>query len=268
MTLAVPEQEVIREGEAWTTRYRVPLSTEQWNAQISLLTGMAAAKLMLDAGYGVLRTQPQPSERALARLRRQAHALGLNWPAETSYADFVRELDPGVAVQAALLDAAAEVGRGADYTAFDGAPPPEPEHFAIAAPYAHATAPLRRVQDRYVTECCLAACSGSSPPDWVRAALPGLPKEMEAGARRAHAVERGVVDLVEAVLLSGREGERFDAVVIDDQLVQLREPPVRAELAEGCPAPGSEVVVRLERADPATRTVTFAVASPTGSPRS
>ena len=261
VSLAVPEQEVVREGEAWTTRFRVPLSTEQWNAQISLLTGMAAAKLMLDAGYGVLRTQPRPSERAFARLRRQAHVLGADWPAKTSYADFVRGLDPTAPTQAALLDAAAEVGRGANYTAFDGAPPPEPEHFAIAAPYAHATAPLRRVQDRYVTECCLAACSGSSPPDWVRAALPGLPKEMEAGARRAHAVERGVVDLVEAVLLSGREGERFDAVVIDDQLVQLREPPVRAELAAGCPAPGSEVTVRLERADPATRTVTFAVAA-------
>ena len=255
-------------GEAWTTRYRVPLSTEQWNAQISLLTGMAAAKLMLDAGYGVLRTQPQPSERALARLRRQAHAFRSTGRPRPRMRTSCVSLDPAVAVQAALLDAAAEVGRGADYTAFDGASPPEPQHFAIAAPYAHATAPLRRVQDRYVTECCLAACSGNSPPDWVRAALPGLPKEMEAGARRAHAVERGVVDLVEAVLLSGREGERFDAVVIDDQLVQLREPPVRAELAEGCPAPGSEVVVRLERADPATRTVAFAVASPTGSPRS
>jgi exoribonuclease R len=206
----------------------------------------------------VLRTQPRPSERAFARLRHQVRALRADWPAETSYADFVRRLDPSVPAQAALLDAAAEVGHGAEYTAFDGAPPPEPEHFAIAAPYAHATAPLRRVQDRYVSECCLAACAGKSPPDWVRAALPALPKAMEAGARRANAVERGVVDLVEAVLLSGREGERFDAVVIDDQLVQVADPPVRANLTDGCPPPGSEVRVRLARADPATRTVKFA----------
>jgi hypothetical protein len=157
-----------------------------------------------------------------------------------------------------MLDAAAELSRGAGYTAFDGSPPPEPEHFAIAAPYAHATAPLRRVQDRYVTECCLAACAGTAPPDWVRTALPELPRAMEAGSRRAQAVERGVVDLVEAVLLSGREGERFEAVVIDDQLVQLRDPPVRAKLEVGCPSPGSEIAVRLERADPATRTVAFA----------
>jgi hypothetical protein len=83
---------------------------------------------------------------------------------------------------------------------------------------------------------------------------------MAAGDRRAHAVERGVVDLVEAVLLAGREGERFDAVVVDDGLVQLREPAVRARLEGGCPAPGSEVGVRLDRADPATRTVAFSLA--------
>ena len=80
VTLAVPEQEVVREGDAWTTRYRVPLPSEQFNAQVSLLTGMAAAKLMLDAGYGVLRTQPHPSEQAMRRLRRQAHALAVEWP--------------------------------------------------------------------------------------------------------------------------------------------------------------------------------------------
>ena len=260
VTLAVPEQEIVREGSAWTTRYRVPLPSEQFNAQISLMTGMAAARLMLDAGYGLLRTQPHPPEKAMRRLRRQVHALRVEWPAEMSYADFTRGLDPAVPAHAAAMDAAAELARGAGYTAFDGSPPPEPAHFAIAAPYAHATAPLRRVQDRYATECCLAACAGTAPPDWVRAALPELPKAMEAGTRRAQAVERGVVDLVEAVLLSGREGERFEAVVIDDQLVQLRDPPVRAKLEAGCPPPGTEVVVQLERADPATRTVEFATA--------
>jgi hypothetical protein len=47
-------------------------------------------------------------------------------------------------------------------------------------------------------------------------------------------------------------------VVIDDDVVQLRDPAVRAKVS-GTPAPGTEVVVRLERADPATRTVEFAV---------
>ena len=47
--------------------------------------------------------------------------------------------------------------------------------------------------------------------------------------------------------------------MIDDGLIQLRDPAVRAKLATGTPAPGTEVTVRLERADPATRTVTFSL---------
>ena len=260
--LAVPEQEVVREGAGWAVRYRAPLAAEDSNAQVSLLTGMAAARLMLDSGVGILRTQPPPDERALGRLRRQAAALRVPWPDGTSYADFVRGLDPARPEHAALMHEATGVGRGAGYTVFDGAAPRDAEHFAIAAPYAHATAPLRRLQDRYVSECCLAACAGTSAPDWVRTGLAALPKAMAAGDSRAHAVERGVVDLVEAVLLAGREGERFDAVVIDEKLVQLRDPAVRGALAGEGAEPGAEVTVRLERADPARHSGEFSVAGP------
>ena len=172
----------------------------------------------------------------------------------------MRGLDPARASHAAIMHEATGVGHGAGYTVIDGAPSDGATHFAIAAPYAHATAPLRRLQDRYVSECCLAAQAGTPPPAWVRAALAGLPAAMERGAKRARAVERGVTDLVEAVLLSGREGERFEAVVVDDGVVQLRDPAVRARLEGAAPEPGSEVTVRLERADPAARTVVFAVA--------
>src|SRR3954447_11778085 len=255
--LAVPEQEVVKEDGSWTVRYRVPLATEDHNAQISLLTGMAAAELMLRGGTGILRTQAPPSERSLARLRRQAAALGVDWPEGLAYPDFVRGLDPAVPAHAAVMHEATGVGGAAGYTAFDGAPPAIAGHFAVAADYAHATAPLRRLQDRFVSECCLAACAGAPVPDWVRTALPELPKAMSGGARRAGAVERGVVDLVEAAVLSGREGERFDAVVIDDGLVQLREPAVRGPLEDGGPPPGSEVAVRLETAGVAARKVAF-----------
>ena len=258
--LNVPEQEVVRQDGSWTVHYRVPLATEDHNAQVSLLTGMAAARLMLDAGTGILRTQTLPDERSLARLRRQARALGVEWPEGEPYPEFVRRLDPADPAHAALMHEATGVGRGAGYTAFDGEPPADAEHFAIAAPYAHATAPLRRLQDRFVSECCLAACAGAPVPGWVRAGLAALPEAMAAGGRRAGAVERGVIDLVEAVVLAGREGERFDAVVIDDRLVQLRDPAVRGKVEEGCPEPGTELSVRLERADPASRTVAFSVA--------
>src|SRR4051812_37071598 len=179
--LAVPEQEVSREGDSWTVRYRVPLESEELNAQISLLTGMAAASLMLRAGVGILRTQPPPEERALARLRRQAFALSVSWPPGMSYPEFVRSLDPRLPAHAAIMHEATGVGRGAGYTAFDGTPPTDPGHFAIAAPYAHATAPLRRLQDRYVSECCLAACAG----------VAGGGGGGGGGARRAGAVGAG-----------------------------------------------------------------------------
>jgi len=257
--LAVPEQEVVQDGGGWTVHYRVPLASEEHNAQISLLTGTAAAALMLQAGVGILRTQPPPEERALARLRRTAAALGVDWPQGRSYGEFIRGLDPAIPAHAAIMHEATGVGRGATYTPFDGVPPAETEHFAVAAPYAHATAPLRRLQDRYVSECCLAAYVGGAPPDWVRAGLEALPAAMAAGARRANAVERGFVDLVEAVVLAGREGERFDAVVIDDGLVQLGDPAVVGRLADGGPPSGRAVSVRLERADLDARTVLFAV---------
>lgn len=260
--LAVPEQEVVREGEGWTVGYRVPLPVEEHNAQVSLLTGMAAARMMLDAGAGILRVQPAPDGRSLSRLRRQARALDVEWPEGTSYPEFIRGLDPSRAAHAALLHEATGVGRGAGYLAFDGDPPRTAGrgHFSIAADYAHATAPLRRLQDRFVTECCLAAGAGEAPPGWVEAGLAALPAAMEAGERRAGIVERGVVDLVEALLLSGREGRIFEAVVIDEGLLALREPAVRARMEEGCPEPGSEVEVRLERVDVGERRVEFSPA--------
>src|SRR4051794_33489557 len=101
--LAVPEQEVVQEDGSWTVRYRVPLQTEDDNAQVSLLTGMAAARLMLGAGTGILRTQAPPSARSLARLRRQAAALGVAWPEGLDYPAFVRTLDPAVPAHAAVM---------------------------------------------------------------------------------------------------------------------------------------------------------------------
>jgi exoribonuclease R len=222
---------------------------------------MAAAALMLRAGCGILRTQPKPDERSLARPAPAGRGARHRLAARDAVRRVRPGLDPARAAHAALMHEATSVGRAAGYTPFDGAPPEDAEHFAVAAAYAHATAPLRRLQDRYVSECCLAACAGTAPPDWVRAGLAALPEAMAAGQRRANTVERGVVDLVEAVLLAGREGEVFDAVVIDDHAVQLRDPAVRGRVEPASPEPGTEVRVRLDQADPATRRVVFSVAA-------
>src|SRR3546814_6492451 len=52
--------------------------------------------------------------------------------------------------------------RGAGYVALDGGVPAHSGHSALASQYAHATAPLRRLVDRYDGETCLALCAGTS----------------------------------------------------------------------------------------------------------
>jgi len=265
VSLRLPEQEVDVAGDGFWLHYRAPFPVEDWNAQISLMTGMAAAGIMLDAGVGVLRTLPAPDQGAIDMLRRSAHALDVEWPKSLTYQAFVRDLDPATDTGAALLELSTRLLRGAGYTAFDGAPPESREHAAVAAPYAHATAPLRRLVDRYVGELCAAVCAGSDVPAWLRDGLPTLPTVMAASDHRAHALERACVDLVETVLLEPHVGETFEAAVVERNhhggTVQLRRPPVRAKCdGEALPL-GERIEVRLERADPATRSLLFAPAA-------
>ena len=73
------------------------------------------------------------------------------------YGDFVRGLDRANPRHLALIHEATALFRGAGYTAFDGEPPAQREHAAVAAPYAHVTAPLRRLVDRFGLVVCEAA---------------------------------------------------------------------------------------------------------------
>ncbi|MFI9594812.1 RNB domain-containing ribonuclease [Nonomuraea sp. NPDC052265] len=266
VTLPTPEQEVVRDDDGgYRLEFRVPLPAEAWNAQISLLTGMAAASMMLDAEIGILRVLPAPQPDDLAKVRRVAQALGVPWPEGAGYGEVVHDLDPKNPQQAAFLQESKVLLRGAGYAAFDGAPPKLAEHAAVAAPYAHVTAPLRRLVDRYATEVCLAVAAGEPVPSDVRAALPLLPDIMSATGRRAGAVDRACVDLVEAFLLRERIGQAFEAMVIDvDERrgggqVQLVEPAVIAR-CDGVLPLGERVTVRLTQADPATREVRFTLA--------
>ena len=186
--LPTPEQEVDTDGNL---TYRAQLPCKQWNAQLSLLTGMAAAKVMLDGGVGLLRTLPAPDPQSVDSLRRSALALGVAWPEGTAYGDVLSGLDPSQPAAAALLTLATRLLRGAVYTAFDGTLLELHTHSAVAAPYAHCMAPLRRLAARYVGEVCLALCAGTEIPSWARQALPALPAEM------ATAVWKGVKALRE-----------------------------------------------------------------------
>jgi exoribonuclease R len=256
VSLPTPDQEVVAGDGGYALRYRPRLPVETWNAQISLLTGIAGARVMLDGGLGLLRTMPEPVPEDVAELRRSAAALGVAWPEEMPYAARVGSLVPAVPAQAALLNLAATLMRGAGYTAFDGAPPAQAEHSAVAAPYAHVTAPLRRLADRFANEVVLALHAGREVPAWCRDSLPALPDLMVAADRRARTLEREVLDYVEAVVLAPRVGEAFDAVVVGDGVVQLADPAVRGRY-KGAAEPGTAVRVRLAEVDVAQRRVRF-----------
>ncbi|HET8681475.1 MAG TPA: RNB domain-containing ribonuclease [Micromonosporaceae bacterium] len=267
VNLPMPEQEVEADGDdggpGWRLVLRAPEPVEEYNAQISLLTGMVAAQLMLDGGVGLLRTMPAPHPDAVRRLRVAARSLRIDWPAGASVGELIATLDPAEPAVAALLDQAAELMRGAGYTAFDGPAPADPAHGAVAAPYAHVTAPLRRLADRYATEVALALHEGREVPEWARLALPKLPEVMALTDRVTSAAERGAVELTEAVLLAGRVGEEFDAAVLDvadpprsGGTVAVDHPPVRARCEGDLPL-GGRVRVRLVEADPTRRRVLF-----------
>jgi exoribonuclease R len=259
VSLPRPEQEVVDAPDGgWALEFRAPLPVEHHNAQLSLMTGMAAATMMLEAGVGVLRTMPATASEDLARLRRRALGLGVPWPEGASYPEALAALDPGRPATAAFLAAAATLFRGAAWVPFRGQPPDDVVHGAVAAPYAHVTAPLRRLVDRYGLEVCLAATAGRNPPEWVLAGLEPLRGVMGAGSQRAAAVDRACTDLVEATVLAPRVGETFDAVALDNRTVQLRSPAVVARTEDADLEPGRRLTVRLLAADPALRTVTFA----------
>lgn len=263
-SLPMPEQEVhVDDDGTYSLQFRPLLPIEDWNAQISLLTGIVSAEIMLEGKIGVLRTMPPAEQRDVDRFRRQVRALGVEWPKGTAYGDFLRTLDRTDPKHLAIIHDATTLFRGAGYEAFDGEVPAEPEQAAIAAPYAHVTAPLRRLIDRFVLVVCEALTQGHEVPGWAREALPTLPEIMDESGRLAKAVERACTDATEAAVLAHRVGEQFDAVVVDDAgkkgwQVQLTEPAVNA-IAEGSAELGSEVRVELVEADIATQQVRFRI---------
>lgn len=240
-SLNLPEQEVIAEGDTLHLQWRAPLPIEDANAQISLMTGMAAAQVMLDGGAGILRTMPPASEERIEELRQKAAALGEPWPRDVEYGEFLRGLDWAEPRHLALLNQAATLFRGASYLAFttpDEVPAEAAERTqaAIGAPYAHATAPLRRLVDRFVLLTCHHLLRGEELPAALLDALPLIPQIMKETSSRAGALGREALDIVEALAMRGYVGRELDATILSSSegtaQLQLTEPPVtlRAEV--------------------------------------
>ena len=154
-----------------------------------------------------------------------------------------------------------------------GEVPEQTVHGALAAPYAHVTAPLRRLVDRFGLVIANALENGEEVPAWVLEALPSLHGIMSESDRRANGVERDSADAVEAAVLRDAVGETFEVVVVDrvgaaargELVVKLLEPAVLTR-AGGQARLGRTVPAELIEAEIATSTVRFEVVPHRASP--
>lgn len=262
-SLNLPDEEVVITADGgYGIERRHPLPVEEWNAQLSLMTGMAAASMMLDAGVGILRTMPEPDETAFDVFRRQTQALGRPWTTG-GYGDYLRDLDRADPMTLPILEAAATLFRGAGYLVFDGAAPKDAVQAAIGAPYAHATAPLRRLVDRWSLAICLAVSNGLPAPEWARESLADLPSLMQESGQRASRLNTATVNAVEAALLTPLVGKTVSATVIELRgearaSVQLAAPAVTASAPiPADAAPGDTVTLRVTGVDIARGEIEF-----------
>ena len=260
-----PQQEVVADPASpggVRLDFRARVESEVVNSSLSLAVNLAVADLMNAAKVGLFRVMDDPEPRALAMLRRSAHALGIEWLTTESLRDLQKRMDPNNSThQKFLIDAQRSGGRAGYAVYTEGK---RPWHSAIAATYAHATAPMRRLADRYVLDLCYRLANREIVPSGLVTALDKLPEVMERAEGRGSSVERAVIDLIEAVSLQHRVGDVLDAEVVDAKgdIVQVTDPAIRARAAGLSSADEGEMIrVRIDSADPQTRKVRLTVVS-------
>ena len=119
---------------------------------------------------------------------------------------------------------------------------------------------MRRLADRYILEAALAVTNGRAVPTDAEG-FARLAKTMDSADAREGAIERAVLELAEAVLMAGREGEGFSAVVTERDergaRIQLCDLPILARVDTKAVAAGDMIQVRLARADTTRREIAF-----------
>ena len=255
-----PQQEVVESADGgFELAFRPMNAMEQANAALSLAANLAIAAALYEHGTGLFRVMPGPDERAIRRLRQSARALGVDWPKDMTLEQREIGLDPNNPKQAAFMLAIRRAGQHASYAPFH--PGERPWHSAMQATYVHATAPLRRLADRYVTQAALAIANGKPVPEAAAAAFQTLPAVMNRGDARAAQVDSAALELAEAIVLADQVGETFEGRVTDlDQRgarIQIAEPAVITRVPENGLHIGDAVRLRLDEADPARRLTRF-----------
>lgn len=255
-----PEQELVMEKAGhFALRFKPQAPAEAQNAAMSLAANLAIADALLAHRTGLFRVMAEPDEWAINRLRHTAKALGLLWPKDVALKDFERKLDSSNPRDVAFQAAVHRAGPKASYAPYT--PGVVPWHSAMAATYAHATAPLRRLADRYVIEAAVQISSGQAVSEELNSIFQRLPAVMARAEEKAGQIDRAVLDLAEAVVLKGHEGSRFSAVVtdIDDRgaRIQLSDPAVIARVNADNAMPGDTISVELASVDVAHRQARF-----------
>jgi exoribonuclease R len=254
-----PFEQVVRatKGGGYDISFRPRLQSEDDNAAMSLATNLAVADALYAGGTGLFRVMPEPDEHAVRRLRHTARAFGIEWPNEMGLVDFERSLNGKDPKAAAMLMAIRRAGGRASYVPFSAKD--RPWHSAVAATYTHATAPLRRLADRYVVMAALAVADGKPVPDRITAAFNKLPDVMRRAEDNAGQIERAVIELAEVALLSAQKQRTFSAVVtdVDDRgaRIQFCDLPVVSRVDAHNVGPGDDVRVRIVSTDIPSRTV-------------
>ena len=200
-----PEQELVVDADGrFTLAFRPQRQAELQNASLSLAANLAIADALLAHRTGLFRVMPEPDERAVNRLRHSAKALGLPWPKDMPLKQFESGLDRANPRHAAFMTAVRRAGPKASYAPYQ--PGMVPWHSAMAATYAHATAPLRRLADRYVIEAAVHIANGQAIPEELGVIFQRLPAIMAKAEEKAAQIDRATLDLAEAVVLEGRAG--------------------------------------------------------------
>jgi len=258
-----PQQQVVKQDDdTFSLEFRPVSPAEESNAALSLAANLAVADALYRHKTGLFRVMPEPDDWAIRRLRHSARALGVDWPKQMSLEDRQRNLDPNDPKQAAFMLAIRRAGTHATYAPYrDGE---RPWHSAMRATYVHATAPLRRLADRYVIEAAWAVANGHSVPDSVTAAFQRLPDVMNRADAKAGQVDAAVLELAESVVLAGCIGQIFTGTVTDiDQRgarIQIADPAVITRVPVNGLVIGESVKLRLDEVDPSRRLARFSLA--------
>jgi exoribonuclease-2 len=230
---------VVRDGVIAGLEQEIKNRARELIEDLMIAANGLSARFLMERGYPTLRRVVRSPER-WDRIERLAADLGERLPADpdsvalAAFLERRRAADPerfpdlSLAIVKLLGSGEYVVERPGE--SGDG-------HFGLAVrEYTHSTAPNRRFPDLIAQRLLKAALAGRPAP-YSEAALAELAHHCTVQEDQANKVERQVRKSAAALLLAGRIGERFDALVTGASpkgtWVRVLRPPVEGKLVAG-----------------------------------